>query len=130
MLWCGGIRTENEWKVFDDRCPHRLAPLSEGRVDQWGRLQLYSFEKACVAVYPSTVQNDIVWFWPNTDSRYKDILTEKKPSYVPELDDPSFSFQIFNRDIPYGCEVLIENLMDPSHVPYAHHGMTRTQQPR
>ncbi|KAL9998070.1 putative pheophorbide a oxygenase [Helianthus debilis subsp. tardiflorus] len=32
-------KNENEWKVFDDRCPHRLAPLSEGRIDQWGRLQ-------------------------------------------------------------------------------------------
>uniref|UniRef100_A0A6N2M7B3 Rieske domain-containing protein n=1 Tax=Salix viminalis TaxID=40686 RepID=A0A6N2M7B3_SALVM len=32
-------RNESEWKVFDDACPHRLAPLSEGRIDQWGRLQ-------------------------------------------------------------------------------------------
>ena len=32
-------RNEEVWKVFDDRCPHRLAPLSEGRIDQWGRLQ-------------------------------------------------------------------------------------------
>jgi nitrite reductase/ring-hydroxylating ferredoxin subunit len=32
-------RNEGEWKVFDDACPHRLAPLSEGRIDQWGRLQ-------------------------------------------------------------------------------------------
>jgi nitrite reductase/ring-hydroxylating ferredoxin subunit len=32
-------RNESEWKVFDDTCPHRLAPLSEGRIDQWGRLQ-------------------------------------------------------------------------------------------
>lgn len=32
-------RNENAWKVFDDKCPHRLAPLSEGRIDQWGRLQ-------------------------------------------------------------------------------------------
>ncbi|OMP01840.1 Acyl-CoA-binding protein, ACBP [Corchorus olitorius] len=32
-------RNEKEWKVFDDSCPHRLAPLSEGRIDQWGRLQ-------------------------------------------------------------------------------------------
>ncbi|PNX86345.1 protochlorophyllide-dependent translocon component chloroplastic-like, partial [Trifolium pratense] len=29
-------RNEGEWKVFDDACPHRLAPLSEGRIDQWG----------------------------------------------------------------------------------------------
>ena len=32
-------RNEETWKVFDDRCPHRLAPLSDGRTDQWGRLQ-------------------------------------------------------------------------------------------
>ena len=32
-------RNENAWKVFDDACPHRLAPLSEGRIDQQGRLQ-------------------------------------------------------------------------------------------
>lgn len=32
-------RNENEWKVMHDTCPHRLAPLSEGRIDQWGRLQ-------------------------------------------------------------------------------------------
>ncbi|CAK7339118.1 unnamed protein product [Dovyalis caffra] len=32
-------RNECQWKVFNDSCPHRLAPLSEGRIDQWGRLQ-------------------------------------------------------------------------------------------
>ncbi|KAM0038110.1 putative pheophorbide a oxygenase [Helianthus debilis subsp. tardiflorus] len=143
-------KNENAWKVFDDRCPHRLAPLSEGRIDQWGRLQcvyhgwcfngsgdcklipqapldgppVHSFPKACVAVYPSTVQNGIVWFWPNTDPQYKDILTKKKPPYIPELDDPSFfGTTLFARDIPYGYEILVENLMDPSHVPYAHHGI-------
>ncbi|KAD7478028.1 hypothetical protein E3N88_01164 [Mikania micrantha] len=135
-------RNQNDWKVFDDRCPHRLAPLSEGRIDQKGRLQcvyhgwcfggsgdcmfipqaphdgppVHSFSKACVDVYPSTVQNGIVWFWPSTDPQYKDIITKKKPPYIPELDDPSFAFQMFNRDIPYGFEVLIENLMDPSHL--------------
>ncbi|KAJ0852889.1 putative pheophorbide a oxygenase [Helianthus annuus] len=148
-------KNENEWRVFDDRCPHRLAPLSEGRIDQWGRLQcvyhgwcfggsgdckfipqapgdgppVHSFPKACATVYPSTVQNGIVWFWPSTDPKYKDILTKKKPPYIPELDDPSISFQMFNRDIPYGYEVLIENLMDPSHIPYAHHGILKAPQP-
>ncbi|KAD7478162.1 hypothetical protein E3N88_01298 [Mikania micrantha] len=121
-------KNQNAWKVFDDMCPHRLAPLSEGRIDQWGRLQcvyhgwcfdgsggcklipqaptdgppVHSFTKACVAIYPSTVQNGIVWFWPNTDPQYKDILTKKKPPYIPELDDPSFTHQMFNRDMPYG----------------------------
>ncbi|XVF04536.1 hypothetical protein REPUB_Repub05bG0092000 [Reevesia pubescens] len=149
-------RNENEWKVFDDTCPHRLAPLSEGRIDQWGRLQcvyhgwcfsgsgdckfipqappdgppVHTFKKACVAVYPSTVQHDIVWFWPNADPQYKDIIMKKKPLYIPVLDDPSFTKTIGNRDIPYGYEVLIENLMDPAHVPYAHYGIMRTQSPK
>ncbi|KAL2552298.1 Protochlorophyllide-dependent translocon component 52 [Forsythia ovata] len=26
---------DNDWKVFDDNCLHRL---SQGRIDQWGRL--------------------------------------------------------------------------------------------
>lgn len=32
-------RNESQWKVMDDTCPHRLAPLSDGRIDQKGRLQ-------------------------------------------------------------------------------------------
>lgn len=31
-------RAENSWRAFADRCPHRLAPLSEGRIDQEGHL--------------------------------------------------------------------------------------------
>uniref|UniRef100_A0A7N2KLE2 Rieske domain-containing protein n=1 Tax=Quercus lobata TaxID=97700 RepID=A0A7N2KLE2_QUELO len=125
-------RNEETWKVFDDRCPHRLAPLSEGRIDQWGRLQcvyhgwcfngsgnckfipqanpdgppVQTAKKACVAVYPSTVQNNIVWFWPNLDPRYKDILVEKKPPYIPEIDDPSYTNLMGNRDIPYGSKFI------------------------
>ncbi|KAI4317474.1 hypothetical protein L6164_025341 [Bauhinia variegata] len=146
-------RNESSWKVFDDACPHRLAPLSEGRIDQWGRLQcvyhgwcfngsgecklipqaprdgppIHTFKKACVAAYPSTVQNDILWFWPNTDPQYKDILATKRPPFLPEIDDPSYTKLMGNRDINYGYEVLIENLMDPAHVPYAHYGIMRTQ---
>ena len=32
-------RAAGEWRVFDDACPYRLAPLSEGRIDDKGRLQ-------------------------------------------------------------------------------------------
>lgn len=63
---------------------------------------MHTFKKACVAVYPSTVQHEILWFWPNADPEYKDIINKKKPLYLPELDDPSFTKLIGNRDIPYG----------------------------
>ena len=32
-------RNENAWKVFDDMRPHWLVPLSQGRIDQWAKLQ-------------------------------------------------------------------------------------------
>nr|AII16851.1 PTC52-like protein 1 [Ocimum basilicum] len=145
-------RNENAWKVFDDSCPHRLAPLSEGRIDQWGRLQcvyhgwcfggagegkfipqaprhgppVHTSSKACAGVYPSCLQNGIIWFWPNSDQQYKDIHLKKKPHHIPEHDDPSYTNAVITRDIAYGYyEVLIENLMDPSHVPYAHYGIIR-----
>ncbi|MCL7042589.1 hypothetical protein MKW94_000159 [Papaver nudicaule] len=144
-------RNEDKWQVFDDSCPHRLAPLSEGRIDQWGRLQcvyhgwcfdgagdckfipqapidgpkVNTFKKACARAYPSLEQNKLLWFWPNTDPQYKDIAAKEKPPYIPELDDPSFTSLMGNREIPYGYEVLIENLMDPAHVPYAHYGIMR-----
>nr|XP_010911161.3 protochlorophyllide-dependent translocon component 52, chloroplastic [Elaeis guineensis] len=121
-------RQEGWGQVFDDRCPHRLAPLSEGRVDPWGRLQcvyhgwcfdgagsckyipqappngppVHTFKKACAAVYPSVEQNKIVWFWPSTDPQYKDILMKERPPCIPELDDPSYTSTMGTRDVPYG----------------------------
>ncbi|ONK74784.1 uncharacterized protein A4U43_C03F10110 [Asparagus officinalis] len=125
--------------------------LSEGRIDQRGRLQcvyhgwcfdgegsckyipqappegppVHTFPKACAAVYPSYEQNKVLWFWPNTTPEYKDIAEKEKPPYVPELDDPSYACAMGTRDLHYGYDVLIENLMDPAHVPYAHHGIMK-----
>ncbi|CAN1355758.1 Protochlorophyllide-dependent translocon component 52, chloroplastic [Linum perenne] len=146
-------QNENAWKVFDDMCPHRLAPLSEGRIDQWGRLQcvyhgwcfdgsgscklipqsppdgppVHTNKRACVAVYPTVVHHGFVWFWPNSDPQYKDIFETNKPPFIPELDDPSFTTMNGSRDLPYGYEVLVENLMDPSHLPYAHYGLLNSR---
>ncbi|CAN1810401.1 Protochlorophyllide-dependent translocon component 52, chloroplastic [Linum perenne] len=149
-------KKQNAWKVFDDMCPHRLAPLSEGRIDESGRLQcvyhgwcfdgsgscklipqapvdgppVHTNKRACVAAYPTIVQYGIVWFWPNSDPQYKNIYEKKKPPFIPELDDPSFTKVLGVRDFPYGYDVLIENLMDPAHAPYAHYGLIPTQPPK
>ncbi|GLJ46453.1 hypothetical protein SUGI_0979090 [Cryptomeria japonica] len=147
VLWWD--KREQEWRVFDDSCPHRRAPLSEGRIDEDGDLQcsyhgwcfgskgeckyipqvpsdgppVHTFKKACARVYPCLQQQGIIWFWPNTDPQFKDIAVEKRPPFIPGLSDPSFPCTLSMRDIPYGYEILTENLMDPSHVPYAHHGL-------
>ncbi len=42
VLWKegGGATKSGQWRCFLDRCPHRLAPLSEGRIDgKTGHLQ-------------------------------------------------------------------------------------------
>ncbi|KAK2636115.1 hypothetical protein Ddye_030907 [Dipteronia dyeriana] len=109
-------KNESAWTVFDDACPHRLAPLSDGRIDKWGRLQcayhgwcfngsgdcklvpqaapdgppVHTLKRACARVYPSIIHHDMVWFWPNFDSEYKDIITKKKQPFISEMDDPSF----------------------------------------
>ncbi|CAN0911018.1 Protochlorophyllide-dependent translocon component 52, chloroplastic [Linum grandiflorum] len=150
-------KNDNSWKVFDDMCPHRLAPLSEGRIDQSGRLQcvyhgwcfdgsgscklipqaptdgppVHTNKRACVATtYPTIVHHDILWFWPNSDPQYRNIFEKKKPPFLPELDDPSFTKVLGIRDFPYGYEVLMENLMDPAHVPYSHSGLVLTHPPK
>ncbi|KAF5201509.1 Protochlorophyllide-dependent translocon component 52 protein, partial [Thalictrum thalictroides] len=66
-------------------------------------LQVNTSKKACVAVYPTIEQNQILWFWPNSASQYKDIAVKEKPPYIPELNDPSFMPNTTSsRDIPYG----------------------------
>ncbi|KAL6638079.1 hypothetical protein ACP70R_025651 [Stipagrostis hirtigluma subsp. patula] len=142
-------RAAGEWRVFDDACPHRLAPLSEGRVDGKGRLQcvyhgwcfdgagackfipqapalgppVHKNGRACVASYPCVVQNKILWFYPRTEPEYRDVLERKRPPYIAEIDDPSFVTAYGIRDLLYGYDILAENIMDPSHIPYAHKGL-------
>ncbi|PVH31042.1 hypothetical protein PAHAL_9G043800 [Panicum hallii] len=142
-------RGGGQWRVFDDACPHRLAPLSEGRIDGKGRLQcvyhgwcfdgagackfipqapalgppVHKNSKACVASYPTVVQNKILWFYPRAEPEHRDVLQRNRPPYIKEIDDPSFVTAFGIRDLFYGYDILAENLMDPSHVPYAHKGL-------
>ncbi|KAK3149015.1 hypothetical protein QOZ80_3AG0211780 [Eleusine coracana subsp. coracana] len=151
VAWFDRSGAGGEWRVFDDACPHRLAPLSEGRIDDRGRLQcvyhgwcfdgagackfipqapalgppVHKNSKACVASYPCVVQNNILWFYPRSEPEHKDVLQRKRPPYIPEIDDPEFVTMYGIRDLFYGYDVLVENLMDPSHVPYAHKGLMR-----
>ena len=34
----------------------------------------------------------------------------------------------FTRDLPYGWDTLVENIVDPSHIPFAHHGLQGTRE--
>ena len=133
----------NEWSVMRDECPHRLAPLSEGRVDPLsgciecpyhgqqfdgkGKCKLIpqsevtEFPKLANAhALPVHITGDLLWAYmtlPPGQAAYYPTMPE---IMMPELlDAPLF----FTRDLPYSFDFLIENFMDPSHVPFAHHSL-------
>ena len=139
------------WRVFRDVCPHRLVPLSEGRVEPSGVLQCayhgWEFgetgacvripqlgrglcedspsvrsERACAVAFPAQVRQGLLWVFPTADEA---LAGAKAPALIPELDDPSFvdATDFFVRDMPYSWEVLVENLCDPAHIPFAHHSL-------
>eukprot|EP00775_Hariotina_reticulata_P012888 gene12888-13014_t len=111
VVWwdCAGAT----WRAFQDRCPHRLAPLSEGRIEPssghlycnyhgWqfdgsgkcsGVPQLLpgsplSSRRSCVTSYPTRLAEGLLWVWPDASPNAAiDSSTESSwPGLAPELD--------------------------------------------
>ena len=147
------------WRVFEDVCPHRRVPLSEGRVERDGTLLCsyhgwrFDGNGACVDVpqeadankleriranprskcgsFPSKVINDVLWVWP--DSSENAVLESEltPPPVMPlpsdidgTVDESRLFYGIYNfRELPYGADYFLENVVDPSHVPVSHHNL-------
>lgn len=146
VIWQPG-QTGN-YQAFVDECPHRLAPLSEGRVDEqsghlmcsyhgWqfdaqGKCQSVPQAEAdfqpqqqahlCATVLPTQVANDLLWVWPDAESAPMAAQTPLPLS--PQIDaSQGFVWDSYLRDLEYDWQTLVENVVDPSHVPFAHHGL-------
>jgi len=147
-----GKNTE-EYHCFEDKCPHRLAPLSEGRINEQGQLQCayhgWSFRRdgscanipqaepeikttaemasrACSKAVPCQVKQGIIWVWPDNSPEgiLKSQFPEHQPFTIPELDTKEFVKGAWvSRDLEYSYDTLVENVIDPAHVPFAHHGV-------
>lgn len=137
-------KQENSWRAFADRCPHRLAPLSEGRVNEDGLLECpyhgWTFTgggtcdripqqheggkaeqspRACVPALPTQVRQGLLFVYPGQPANAP--LT---PIPVIEaLEDNPDDWVCLNtfRDLPYDALTLLENVLDSSHIPYTHH---------
>ncbi len=135
--------------AFIDRCPHRLAPLSEGRIDsQTGHLECcyhgwqFDADGACTAIpqaensqlleknkesmqataLPTCEANDLFWVWPDLNTA--EVAKETPLPLSPQIDSSEgFVWSSYVRDLPYDWQTLVENVADPSHVPFAHHGV-------
>jgi phenylpropionate dioxygenase-like ring-hydroxylating dioxygenase large terminal subunit len=132
------------WRVFEDKCPHRLAPLSEGRVNEAGRLECpyhgWAFSgdgtcehipqqsadteaqrspRACALSLPATVRQGLLFVYPGDASRAPQV---EVPIIGPVEEDPD-GWVLLNtfRDLPYDALTLLENVLDASHIPYTHH---------
>lgn len=138
VCWKG----DDTWHVADDACPHRRAPLSEGRRLADGTLECayhgWTFAGGCGActripqlhrpvadvshvglrVHPTRVHKSVLFAWPWPDPPPAD------PSVLEGVADEPLTY---TRDLPYGWDTLLENLLDPSHIPFAHHGLQGTR---
>lgn len=80
--------------------------------------------RACAKVIPLMVAQGMVWLWPDNTPEGMEASRLKQPQTVPELHDPAFIKGAWvTRDLTYGYDTLIENVVDPAHVPFAHHGV-------
>ena len=80
--------------------------------------------RACAKVVPLMVAQGMVWLWPDNSPEGLAASRQQPPNTVPELHDPAFVKGAWvTRDLEYGYDTLIENVVDPAHVPFAHHGV-------
>lgn len=140
--------------VMDDMCPHRAAPLSEGRLfirksedapdetilecgyhgwrfDCTGRcvdipvaeLTKRIPETADIGgLYATAVsrQGLVFMFWG--DRKKAGEVTVPVPPELEVEDDGIVFFRNSRRRFPISAPVIMENVADPAHVPWSHHG--------
>ncbi|MEM6717102.1 MAG: Rieske 2Fe-2S domain-containing protein, partial [Cyanobacteria bacterium P01_C01_bin.147] len=132
------------WRVFADQCPHRLAPLSEGRVNEAGLLECpyhgWAFSgagtcehipqavpeieanfsnRACVASMPTTIHQGLLFVYPGKAENAAQVSVPG----IDLLEEEPDGWVLLNtfRDLPYDALTLLENVLDASHIPYTHH---------
>ncbi len=138
-------RNQGDWRVFVDQCPHRLAPLSEGRINHQGWLECpyhgWSFsgtgkceyipqqpeggtaessQRACASALPTAVRQGLLFVYPGQAEN----AAQTKIPLVDALESEPDGWVCLNtfRDLPYDALTLMENVLDSSHIPYTHHG--------
>jgi len=133
-------------KVVDDACPHKLAPLSLGKVTKEGDLMCryhgYCFngEGECtrlpmavtesseatarrlpqskVTSYPTQISQGLLWVWPDdSPTRWVDA----------QMHEPAPTSRAFGplimQEAPIDFTMFLENTFDPCHANFLHEGL-------
>ena len=142
VLWFEAA--SGQWRAFADLCPHRLVPLSDGRLNARGELECpyhgWSFDGSgqCTALpQASAEQQQVACTSPR--SRCQSFATAQAQGLlfvfagdpaaaaavplplVPPLEEPGWLVQGTFRDLPMDALTVLENVLDVSHVPFTHH---------
>ena len=142
VIWWDKVA--DRWRVFEDQCPHRLAPLSQGRIAEDGLLECpyhgWAFtgagtcdripqqtedssaqtsQRACVTALPTTECQGLLFVYPGNPENAPNVTVP----IVEPLDDSPEGWVCIDtfRDLPYDALTLLENVLDVSHVPFTHH---------
>jgi phenylpropionate dioxygenase-like ring-hydroxylating dioxygenase large terminal subunit len=125
-----------------DRCPHRNAPLSMGRVHRDGALECgyhgwrFDGRGHCVAVaglpspgrdvdaYSVVERDGFVWIWGEPG-----VTPTRQPFALPEMGGPSTGEVIFPSDLECGLPAALENSLDVPHTAFLHGGAFRGGEP-
>lgn len=122
--------------ALHDACPHRFAPLSRGKVSSNSIVCGYhglEFDRTGLCIrnphgkgavpralavrkYPLAERYGVIWIWPGDADKADAALI---PS-LPILEDPEFSWVEGHLHVSANYELLIDNLLDLSHVEFLH----------
>jgi phenylpropionate dioxygenase-like ring-hydroxylating dioxygenase large terminal subunit len=76
----------------------------------------------CATALPCCQENELLWVWPDANSAELAATTPRPLS--PQVDaSKGFVWSSMVRDLEYDWQTLVENVADPTHVPFAHHGV-------
>jgi phenylpropionate dioxygenase-like ring-hydroxylating dioxygenase large terminal subunit len=141
VLWFEA--SSQRWRALEDACPHRLAPLSEGRLNARGELECpyhgWSFEGSgrCTAIpqaedgaalssrrsscrsYATAVGQGLLFVFMGEAERAEAVALP----LLPDLDEEPERWLLRDtfRDLPMDALTALENVLDVSHVPFTHH---------
>ena len=128
-------KADGETVVFEDRCCHRFAPLSLGRVEGDDLRCMYHGLKfapdgRCIEIpgqpqiprsafvrrYPAVERGSWLWVWMGE-------ATKADPAQIPEsiaLSDPGYVLKAGHLDYVADYLLIDDNLLDLSHLSFAH----------
>lgn len=137
--------TSGRWRAFPDLCPHRLVPLSEGRINEAGQLEcpyhgwcfdgdgrcrripqaeagtIPSERRSTCRSFATAEAQGLLFVFAGEVALASDVPLPTVPAIDDARDGPWLLQDTF-RDLPMDALTLLENVLDVSHVNTTHHG--------